>query len=95
MDRSASIWLAKASSPTTTTAVSRVTGYANRGENYPVIDSAKDGDHLGNLAGSLTTTPGDHTVVSACATCVDDTIFPDGFDQANLRRRSCDETLGA
>jgi len=40
----------------------QISGYANRGLNYPVLTSAKGGDHLGNLAGTLTTTPGDYTV---------------------------------
>ena len=36
--------------------------YANRGQNFPMLDAARGGHHAGNVTFTLTSTPGDYTI---------------------------------
>jgi len=44
--------------------------YANRGQNFPVINSASGGHHAGNVTFTLTSTPGDYDIdITALSYC--------------------------
>lgn len=40
----------------------QIADFANRGQNFPVLQTAAGGDTSGYISGSLTTTPGDYTI---------------------------------
>jgi parallel beta-helix repeat protein len=53
-------------------------GYANRGQNFPVLTFAGGGTYRGNVTGTLTTTPGDYIVDIYNAGTCDDSGYGEG-----------------